>query len=263
MNAAVAAPVDAKADDFGDRWIVVSGASSGIGRGIAIELVRRGARVVLVGRRQANLEETARLAGDPSKCEVCVLDLTRHDDIGPAITALAGRLGRLYGLVHCAGIVQTLPLASSKPDRLRAMFDLNFVAGIELARAFARRDVLDEAGGSLLWIASVYAHVGAPGQIGYCASKGAIVAAARAMALELAPRKLRVNCLSPGMVRTEMTDAGNSRMSAEQWQKIVAMHPLGTGEPGDVARAAAFMLDPRNTWITGADLVIDGGYTLH
>lgn len=250
-------------DDFDGRWIVVSGASSGIGRGIAIELVRRGARVVLIGRRQAQLEETAQLSSDPGHCEICVLDLTRHEQIVPAIGGLATRLGRLYGLVHCAGVVQTLPLAASKPERLRAMFDLNFIAGAELARALARRDVLDQTGGSMLWIASVYAHVGAPGQIGYCASKGAVVAAVRAMALELAPRRLRVNCLSPGLVRTAMTDASNSRIDAEHWQKIVDMHPLGIGRPEDVARAAAFMLDPRNTWITGADLVVDGGYTLH
>lgn len=249
--------------DFANRWIIVSGASSGIGRGIAIELARRGARLVLIGRRQANLEETAVLCGDPGRTEICLLDLTQHDAIGPTIVALAARLGRFYGLVHCAGVVQTLPLTASTPERLRAMFDLNFIAGTELARALARRDVLGESGGAMLWIASVYAHVGAPGQIGYCASKGAIISAARAMALELAPRKLRVNCVSPGLVRTEMTDATNSRMSAEQWQKIVGMHPLGVGTPEDVARAAAFMLDPRNTWLTGADLVIDGGYTLH
>ncbi len=250
------------AELFDGRWILVSGASSGIGRAIAIELLQNGARVVLIGRRQEKLEESARLSGAPERAEVCVIDLARLDDIGPAVGALSTRLGRIYGLCHCAGVVQTLPLAASKPERVRAMFDINFVAGLELARAMTRREVLAESGGSILWISSIYAHVGAPGQIGYCASKGAIAAAVRAMALELAGRKVRVNCLSPGMVSTEMTDTSESRMTKEQWARIAALHPLGTGEPRDVVRAALFMLDPDNTWITGADLVVDGGYTL-
>lgn len=83
------------------------------------------------------------------------------------------------------------------------------------------------------------------------------------MALELAPRKVRVNCLSLGPVRTAMTDASESGMREEQCARIAAMHQLGTGSPEEVARAAAFMLNPRNAWVTGADLVIDGGYTLH
>jgi NAD(P)-dependent dehydrogenase (short-subunit alcohol dehydrogenase family) len=83
------------------------------------------------------------------------------------------------------------------------------------------------------------------------------------MALELAPRKVRVNSVSPGFVKTPMTDASNSRMNKEQWDRIASMHPLGTGSPEDVARAAVFLLDPRNTWVTGTDLIIDGGYTLH
>lgn len=248
---------------FSGRWIVVSGASSGIGRAIAVELVRSGARAVLLGRRADQLGETARLCGDALQTEILPIDLSNVEGIGPAVAGLVPKLGRMYGLCHCAGIVQTLPLAATKPERLRAMLELNFVAGIELARALTRRDALDEAGGSILWIASVYAHVGAPGQIGYCASKGAITAAMRSMALELAPRKVRVNCLSPGLVRTAMTDAAGSRMSEEQWARIAEMHPLGTGRPEDVARAAVFMLDPRNAWVTGADLVIDGGYTLH
>ena len=248
--------------DFGGRWIVVSGASSGIGRAIAIELVKCGARAVLIGRRVDELRETVRLCGDQSRSEVLPIDLANTDAIGPAVAGLVARIGRLYGLCHCAGVVQTLPLAATTPDRLRSMMDVNFVAGMELARAMTRRDALDANGGSILWIASIYAHVGAPGQIGYCASKGAITAALRSMALELAPRKVRVNCLSPGLVRTSMTEASGSRMSEEQWARIAEMHPLGTGSPEDVAHAAAFMLNPRNAWITGADLVIDGGYTL-
>ncbi|MBL8253494.1 MAG: SDR family oxidoreductase [Candidatus Competibacter sp.] len=247
---------------FDGKWIIVSGASSGIGRAIAVELLQQGARVVLLGRRKEKLEETAQLAGAPERTEVRVLDLVQLEDIGPMVGDLSARLGRFYGLCHCAGVVQTLPLAASKPERVRAMFDLNFVAGLELARAITRRDVLAESGGSLLWIASIYAHVGAPGQIGYCASKGAVAAAVRAMALELAGRKVRVNCISPGMVRTEMTEASGSRMTKEQWARITSLHPLGVGEPQDVARAAVFMLDPNNSWITGADLVVDGGYTL-
>ena len=248
---------------FDGRWILVSGASSGIGRAIAIELLQDGARTVLLGRREARLHETAQLSGVPERTEVLALDLARTEEIGPAVKALSARIGRIYGLCHCAGVVQTLPLAGSTPARVRAMMELNFLAGLELARATTRRDILAESGGSILWIASTYAHVGAPGQIGYCASKGAIVSAARAMALELAARNVRVNCISPGLVRTEMTQEENSRMSKEQWARIAALHPLGMGEPRDVARAALFMLNPDNKWITGADLVVDGGYLLH
>jgi NAD(P)-dependent dehydrogenase (short-subunit alcohol dehydrogenase family) len=250
-------------EQFDGRWIVVSGASSGIGRAIAVELVRRGARAALIGRREAELAETARLCGDSAATAVTPLDVTKTESVGEAIASLVARVGRLYGFCHCAGIVQTLPLAATSADRLQSLLNVNLVGGIELARAVTRRDAIDPAGGCILWLASVYAHVGAPGQIGYCATKGAISAAVRAMALELAPRKIRVNSLSPGLVATPMTEASRSRMTADQWKRLVDMHPLGTGTPEDVARAAAFMLDPQNRWLTGTDLVLDGGYTAH
>lgn len=246
--------------DFADRRILVSGASSGIGRAIAIALAASGARLLLAGRNEERLRETASLCGPAEQSELLLLDLSRLEDIVPAVAGVASRLGRLYGLVHCAGTVQTLPLSALKPERTRAMFDVNLLAGMELMRALSRRDVLEEEGGAALWIASVYAHVGAPGQIAYSATKGAIVSAVRSMALEFAPRRLRVNSLSPGFVQTPMTQG--AKLNEAQWQRILAMHPLGAGQPEDVARAAVFMMDPANRWITGSDLVIDGGYTL-
>jgi NAD(P)-dependent dehydrogenase (short-subunit alcohol dehydrogenase family) len=251
------------ADDFSQRWVVVSGASSGIGRAIAVALSHAGARVALLGRREDRLQETASLCADPAATEVLPLDLLSTDAIAPAITALSKRVGRLYGLCHCAGTVQTLPLTALKPGRVRAGLEVNFIAGLELARAIAHRDVLDTTSASMLWIGSVYAHTAAPGQVAYCASKGAVVSAVRALALELAPRKARVNSLSPGFVRTEMTTGGPTALTDEQWARIIALHPLGAGQPEDVARTAVFMLNPANTWLTGADWVLDGGYTLN
>jgi NAD(P)-dependent dehydrogenase (short-subunit alcohol dehydrogenase family) len=249
--------------DFANRWLLLSGASSGIGRAIAIELVAQGAGVVLLGRREGELQETARLAGTPDRTRILIIDLARADEIVPRVTELSRELGRLYGLCHCAGIVQTLPLNASTPERVMAQMNLNFGAGLELSRAVTRKDVMDTQGGSILWIGSVYARVGAPGQAAYAASKGAMTSAMRCLALELAPRRIRVNCILPGMVRTAMTTATTSRLSSEHWEQIEKMHPLGSGQPEDVARAAAFLLHPRSKWITGTDMIVDGGYTAH
>jgi NAD(P)-dependent dehydrogenase (short-subunit alcohol dehydrogenase family) len=253
---------DAASTAFADRWVLVTGASSGIGRAIAVELSAAGARVALLGRNAAALHETASLCGPAAVTEIVIQDLAQIDAIADSVAGVARKLGRIYGLCHCAGASLTLPLAATRPDRARALMDVNFHAGLELVRAVTRRDVMTEAGGSLLWMSSAYAHVGAPAQSAYSATKAAIIGASRSLALELAPRAIRVNSLSPGMVRTPMTDSAVTRMSEEQWARIAALHPLGIGKPEDVAHAAVFLLDPRNTWITGADLRIDGGYTI-
>jgi len=192
---------------------------------------------------------------------VCALDLALHDALAPAILELRETAGPLYGLCHAAGVVQTRPLSATAVPVIQDQMGINLVAGLELARALCRRDVMHPDGGSILFISSVYGHVGMPGQIGYCASKGALVAAARAMAMELARRRIRVNTLSPGMVRTRMTEDALKALSAEQVEKLESLHPLGIGQPEDVANAAVFLLGPGARWITGADLRVDGGFT--
>ena len=239
--------------------MVVTGASSGLGRAIAVELARNGARVVLAGRDQARLAETAEALGG-AEHRTLALDLLQLDRIAPEIARIHADVGSLYGLCHAAGVVATRPLQSNTVEAMRAQFDVNLMAGLEMARSVCRRDVMAPDGGSLLFISSVYGHVGMPGQIGYCATKGAVASAARAMAVELARRKIRVNSLSPGLVLTEMTRQSLGVLSAEHVQKLEAAHPLGIGQPEDVARAAVFMLSPGTRWITGADLAVDGGF---
>lgn len=243
------------------RTILITGASSGIGRATAILLSQLGARLILAGRNKERLDQTAgQLEGADHRVEA--FDLTGIDEVPRWIKGITSREGALDGLVHSAGMHVTRPLRFLSDETVQEVMSINFGAALALAKGLRQKGAYN-AGASIVFLSSVMGLVGQPGVSVYAASKGAIVAVTKSLALELARDGLRVNCVAPAQVKTEMAEAMQETLSAEQIAAIEAMHPLGIGTPLDVAYAIAFLLADTGRWITGTTLVVDGGYTAH
>jgi len=244
--------------DLTGRTILVTGGSSGIGRGTAILLSQLGARLLIVGRSHDKLAETlSELAGDDHIAES--FDLGHVEEIPDWLENLAGQSGALDGIVHCAGISVLKPLRILTVKTIREVLSINLEAALMLARGFRRRNVCRN-GGALVLVSSVAAVRGRPGLSAYAASKGGLLAVTRSLAAELAPDHIRINCVVPGFVETPMYRAFGAGVPEDQLAATVNQHLLGVGRPVDVANAIAFLLGDASRWITGESVVVDGGF---
>jgi NAD(P)-dependent dehydrogenase (short-subunit alcohol dehydrogenase family) len=237
------------------KSILVTGASSGIGRQTAISCSNMGARVVITGRDAGRLEETyAKLRGD--RHAAVAADLTDAESMG----RLVDLAGVVEGVAHCAGISMIAPFRMVSEKSIDAIFKTNFHAPVLLTqRLLAKRQIAN--GGSIVFISSFTAHVGTIATSMYAASKGALLPAARALGLELATKqKIRVNCISPGYVNTPLLDGING--GAASIEQNYDLAPLGLGEPEDVANAIVFLMADASKWITRSTLIVDGGLTI-
>jgi NAD(P)-dependent dehydrogenase (short-subunit alcohol dehydrogenase family) len=245
--------------DLTEQTILVTGASSGIGRETARLISQLGGRVVLVARNEERLSDTLRsLEGDGHRVEPFDLSLT--DEIPIWLKKVSVSSGPLSGLVHGAGIQRLRPLRVLTSAVLQEVMRTNLDAAVGLTKGFRQKGVCAPSG-SVVLVSSVMSLVGQAGVIAYAASKGAINAVTRALAVELAPEHIRVNCVAPGYVQTEMAANLWSSLNQDQCSAIESMHLLGLGKPRDVAHAVAFLLAETARWITGTVLVVDGGYT--
>jgi 3-oxoacyl-[acyl-carrier protein] reductase len=246
--------------DLSGKTILVTGASSGIGRTTAILLSELHARVVLVARNAGRLQETlaAMAAGDH---RVETFDLSLSDEIPKRMQLIAAETGPFHGLVHAAGKQAATPIRFATESRVEDLVRTNLYSAVMLARGFIHKSCRPPDGGSIVFLSSVMAFSGQPGISVYSATKGALVGLTKSLSIELAPDRIRVNCVAPGFVETEMFEQARTLMADEQVTVLQQAHPLGFGSARDVANAAAFLLADTGRWITGSTLVIDGGYS--
>lgn len=243
------------------KVILVTGASSGIGRACAIRCAGAGASVVLLARNRERLLETASMLPEGAKWIIIEADLASGSLPESELKAAVETLGKFSGMVYAAGISTTLPLRLLDEAKMLSFFQTNVSGAVMLSKWLSKPANLHEGGGSIVLLASVMGMVGEAGKTVYSLTKGALISGARSMALELAPKKLRVNTISPGVVVTPMTDGAVYSQSDETREKIIALHPLGLGNTDDIAYACNYLLSDAARWITGANIPIDGGYT--
>lgn len=238
------------------RTVLVTGASSGIGRTTAIECSQMGANVIITGRDQARLAEVFNeLEG---KCHQAVIaDLTQEDQL----QGLLEQLPVVDGVVLCAGQGTVVPFKMADRKKQDPIFEINYFAPVELLRQLLKKKKLAN-GASVVFVSSIGGVDSITiGNSIYGASKAALNSAMRFCALELAPKKIRVNSVCPGMVNTKLIKGG--AVSEEQHQADMQKYPLKRyGEPEDVANGIIYLLSNASSWVTGHSLVIDGGYTL-
>lgn len=235
------------------RTILVTGASSGIGRACAVMASQMGARLVLTARDEMRLQETlAALEGAGHVARTLDLNDTA------TLPSWVQTMGPIDGLVYAAGIAQVAPFRMISERHFQSQMDINFKAPMFLTQALLKAKKIN-VNASLVYLSADAHHIAPVGSAIYSASKAALISAVRSLALEVAKQKIRANCVSPGYVRTPMFDQLATTTSVAD---MVRLAPLGLIEPEEVATCVTYLLSEGSCWVTRTNLVVDSGLTI-
>lgn len=242
------------------KHIVISGASSGIGQQCAISCAAMGAKVSLLGRNLERLEQTlSALEGEGHK--IFVVDLTVEEEIKATVQKIVATSERIDGLLNVAGISSTLLLKSASEKKMDELFRNNVYSAYMLTKEVCKMGNFSLEGGSIVFFSSVMGSYGEIGKSLYAMTKGALQAASKSLACELALRKIRVNTVSPGLIVTPINEDLPHIVDPVKRKKLEEMHLLGLGKTEDVANCCVYLLSDASRWITGTNLFVDGGYS--
>ncbi len=241
------------------KKILITGASSGIGKQCAIDFSRMGATVIMIARNENRLKQTfSELSGEGHI--IISADLTNFNAIPELVESIANSTGKIDGLVNCAGISTTLPLKLISVEKLDEFFRTNVYSTIELTRHVTKAKYMN-SGASVIFFSSVMGCVGESGKSLYSMTKGALISATRSLACEFAKRQIRVNCVSPGAILTPINENLPHMADPELRKRLEEKHLLGLGKTSDISYACIYLLSDAARWVTGHNLVVDGGYT--
>jgi len=242
--------------DLNNKTILVTGSTAGIGKAIALGCSNMGANVIVTGRNLSRLEETFSDLQLEKNNKYILADLLNDEDLDN----LVEELPVLDGIVFNAGIVKTVPVSFIKKQQIQEVFDVNFTSSVILIQKILRKKKIIK-GGAVCFISSVASNYVNLGNSIYSASKGAVNSFTKALALELAPKNIRVNAILPGFIETKILE--NSGIDKEAISKHLDNYPMGKfGMPEDIANAAVFLMSDASQWITGSLITVDGGYSI-
>jgi NAD(P)-dependent dehydrogenase (short-subunit alcohol dehydrogenase family) len=236
---------------------IITGGGSGIGKAIAMAFIREGAKVAITGRDSKKLDRAAAEIG--ADCLAVSADVSNGANVQKLVSATLDRFKRINVLVNNAAVLLPGTAESLSEEDFDQTFDIN-VKGLWLMSRAVLPHMRVAGGGSIVNIGSVLSMVGARNRVAYSASKGAVMAMTKAMALDHAAENIRVNCIAPGIVETEMVARFSTDENARKQR--VALHPIGRfGQPAEVASAAVFLASDESGWTTGSAITVDGGYS--
>lgn len=239
-----------------NKTILITGASSGIGREIAISVSKMGGILIITGRNEIALKETFSLLEGNSHT-MLIADLT---DV-KQVEIFSSEIPNLDGVVLNAGISDPFPIKYLTGKKIEQTFNTNFNAAVLLIATLLRKKIIKNEA-SIVFVSSISANFPSKGGAMYGSSKAALENFSKVLALELSQKKIRSNCVAPGMVKTKIYDDVESVISKEAMNKHIEQYPLGVGFSKDVANSVIFLLSNASRWITGTSIVIDGGYSL-